>query len=103
MLSMSEQEDEIRGGCVVLGRGRRVIGNSEDTVLAILGVLPHMRRILELRLLLVGHPVMPAAPEQVATLTLAAENRVRRMRLLVSLANLEGNEATMKVATLDKA
>ena len=43
ILSMSEREDKIRGTCVALERGRRVIG---------------MRRISELRLPLAGHPVM---------------------------------------------
>ena len=107
MLSMSEREDEIWGACVALERGRRVIGNAKDTVLAISG-------FCELCLPLAGHPFMPVALERVATLPLVAENRVLRMRLIGNLANSEENkaaifewsslmEATMKVATLDKA
>ena len=92
-------------------RGCRVIGSAEEAVSAISGVLLHMTRISELRLPLTGHPGMLAALERVTTLSLAAENRVLRMRLLV---NSKGNKAaifkqsslmnaTMKVATLENA
>ena len=57
-------------------RGRRVVGNAEDTVSAVSGVLLHMTRISKLRLPLAGHPGMLAVLERVAALTLAAENRV---------------------------
>ena len=94
-------------------KGRKVI-NAEGTIENISRILLHMTRISELRALLVGHPGMLAALERVATLPLSMENCVLRMRLLANLANSEGNkitiferssliEATMKVATLDKA
>ena len=75
-------------------KGHKVI-KDKGTISNISRILLHIMRISELRVLLVGHMGMPAVSERAATLPLSMENRVLRMRLLVNLANSEGNKVTI--------
>ncbi|KAL7545490.1 hypothetical protein ACHAWF_008849, partial [Thalassiosira exigua] len=126
VLSMSEQEDKRRaGGLVHLlpGRGacaRPDPASAPGAVREGTEAVPHGQGDRRARpgdiaahvahLRAVGPPRVPPR----AGVPLGTENRVLRMRLLANLANSEGNkvaiferaslmEATMKVATLDKA